>query len=88
MDKSSTVSWLEMMRQEARRTDLEITDSVKRMYWGSVLARQLNQLAGDTLARMEGLDGHAWEKTCCLDIGFLPISYLCSRNQQCAEKFK
>jgi outer membrane protein TolC len=40
-------------KQESRRTDLEITDSVKRMYYGSVLARQLHQLGKDTLARME-----------------------------------
>jgi outer membrane protein TolC len=45
--------WLEMMRTEARRTDLEIADSVTRFYWGAVLARQLHQLGSDTLARME-----------------------------------
>lgn len=44
---------VDMMRQEARRTDLEISDSVRRMYWGAVLARQLEQLGADTLARME-----------------------------------
>jgi outer membrane protein TolC len=44
---------LEMMRQEARRTDLEITDTVKRFYWGAVLARQLHQLGQDTLDRLE-----------------------------------
>jgi outer membrane protein len=42
-----------MMREEARRTDLEIADSVTRMYWGAVLARQLRQIGQDTLARME-----------------------------------
>ncbi|HXM42557.1 MAG TPA: TolC family protein [Bryobacteraceae bacterium] len=42
-----------MMREEARRTDLEIADSVTRMYWGAVLARQLSRLGQDTLARME-----------------------------------
>jgi outer membrane protein TolC len=41
------------MREEARRTDLEIADSVTRMYWGAVLARQLSQLGQDTLARMQ-----------------------------------
>jgi outer membrane protein len=45
--------WLEMMRQESRRTDLEIADTVKRYYWGAVLAHQLRQLGEDTLARME-----------------------------------
>jgi len=44
---------LEMMRQEARQTDLEITDTVKRFYWGAVLAGQLHQLGEDTLSRME-----------------------------------
>ncbi|HMJ88815.1 MAG TPA: TolC family protein [Candidatus Acidoferrum sp.] len=39
--------------QELRRTDLEIADSVRRMYHGSILARQLHQLGKDTLARME-----------------------------------
>ena len=42
-----------MMQQEARRTDLEIADSVRELYWGAVLARQLHQLGSDTLARME-----------------------------------
>ena len=41
-----------MFSEEARRTDLEIVDSVTRMYWGAVLARQLRQLGSDTLARM------------------------------------
>ena len=40
-------------RAEERRTDLEITDSVVRLYWGALLARQLRQVGGDTLARME-----------------------------------
>ena len=44
---------IEAARAEARRTDLEITDSAVRLYWGAVLARQLRQLGDDTLARME-----------------------------------
>ncbi len=44
---------VDMMKAEARRTDLETTDSVKRLYYGSVLARQLHQVGKDTLARME-----------------------------------
>ena len=44
---------VEMMRQEARRTDLEIIDSVKRFYYGAVMAIQLHQVGKDTLARME-----------------------------------
>ena len=46
-------SYVEAMKQEARRTDLEIGDSVKRMYFGAILAHQLRQLGTDTLARME-----------------------------------
>ncbi len=42
-----------MMKQEARRTDLEIADSVKRLYYGAVLANKLRQLGRDTLSRME-----------------------------------
>ena len=38
---------------EVRRTDLEISDSVRRMYYGAVLGGQLHQLGQDTLARME-----------------------------------
>jgi outer membrane protein TolC len=44
---------VDMMKAEARRTDLEIADSVKRLYYGAVLARQLHQVGNDTLARME-----------------------------------
>jgi outer membrane protein TolC len=45
--------WLDAVKQEARRTDLEIGDSVRRLYYGGVLARQLHQVGKDTLARME-----------------------------------
>jgi hypothetical protein len=41
---------VDMMKAEARRTDLEIADSVKRLYYGAVLARQLHQVGDDTLA--------------------------------------
>ena len=44
---------VDMMKQEARRTDLEIIDSVKRMYYGAVLSTQLYQVGNDTLARMD-----------------------------------
>ncbi|MFN7994978.1 MAG: TolC family protein [Bryobacteraceae bacterium] len=44
---------VDIMRQEARRTDLEIVDTVKQYYWGAVLAQQLRKLGDDTLARME-----------------------------------
>ena len=43
---------VDMMKQESRRTDLEITDSVTRMYYGALLAAQLYQVGNDTLARM------------------------------------
>jgi len=51
--REQSKGWLDMMRQEERRTDLEITDSVKRFYYGAVLARQLRPVGQDTLARME-----------------------------------
>jgi outer membrane protein TolC len=44
---------VDMMKEEARRTDLEIADSVKRLYYGCVLAHQLLRIGEDTLARME-----------------------------------
>jgi outer membrane protein TolC len=44
---------VDMMKQESRRTDLEIADSVTRMYYGAVLAAQLHQVGKDTLERME-----------------------------------
>jgi outer membrane protein TolC len=44
---------IDAARAEQRRTDLEITDSVTRLYFGAVLARQLRQVGEDTLARME-----------------------------------
>ena len=46
-------SLVSAMKEEARRTDLEIADTVRRYYYGAVLARQLRQLGIDTLARME-----------------------------------
>jgi outer membrane protein TolC len=48
-----TNALVEMMRADASRTDLEVADEVRRMYWGAVLARQLRQVGEDTLARME-----------------------------------
>jgi len=44
---------VDMMREEARRTDLEVADSVTQMYWGAVLAHQVLQLGQDTLARLQ-----------------------------------
>jgi outer membrane protein TolC len=44
---------VEAAQAEMRRTDLEITDSVVRLYYGALLARQLRQVGEDTLARME-----------------------------------
>ena len=44
---------VEAAQAEVRRTDLEITDSVMRLYYGAVLARQLRRLGRDTLDRLE-----------------------------------
>lgn len=51
--REQSAGLVDIMKQEARRTDLEIVDSVKRYYYGSVLAIQLHQVGKDTLARME-----------------------------------
>jgi len=51
--REQTQGLVDMMRQESRRTDLEINDSVMRMYYGAVLAAQLHKVGNDTLARME-----------------------------------
>jgi outer membrane protein len=40
-------------KAEVRRTDLELTENVVRLYYGAVLGRQLHQLGQDTLDRME-----------------------------------
>ena len=40
-------------REEARRTDLQITFDITRYYYGAVLAGELLQIGTDTLARME-----------------------------------
>ena len=44
---------VDLMKEEARRTDLEIVDSVKRFYYGSVMSQLLYQIGNETLARME-----------------------------------
>jgi len=44
---------VEAAQAESRRSDLEINDSVVRLYWGALLARQLRQVGDDTLTRME-----------------------------------
>ena len=51
--REQTQGLVDMMKQESRRTDLEISDSVTRMYYGAVLAAQLHQVGNDTLTRME-----------------------------------
>jgi outer membrane protein len=51
--RQQTESLVAAMKQEERRTDLEISDTVRRMYYGAVLARQVRQVGLDTLARME-----------------------------------
>lgn len=51
--KDQASAWVAMAKQDFRRTDLEITDGVKRLYYGAILARQLRQIGQDTLARME-----------------------------------
>ena len=47
-----TQGLVDMVKQEVRRTDLEVIDSVKRFYWGAVLAKKLHKVGLDTLSRM------------------------------------
>jgi outer membrane protein len=44
---------VEVARQDERRTDLEVAYDVKRLYYATVMARQLVKISQDTLARME-----------------------------------
>ena len=48
-----TEQGMKAAREEAKRTDLQITYDVTRYYYGAVLARELVQIAKDSLARME-----------------------------------
>lgn len=48
-----SLAGVSVAKAEARRTDLEVTESVIQLYYGAVLARQLHQLGQDTLDRME-----------------------------------
>jgi outer membrane protein TolC len=51
--RQQAAAGLDVAHEEERRTELEITDSVTRLYHGAVLARQLRRVGQDTLARME-----------------------------------
>jgi outer membrane protein TolC len=51
--REQALGGVQAAQAEVRRTDLELTDSVVRLYYGALLARQLHQVGNDTLARME-----------------------------------
>lgn len=51
--RQQAVANINIQKQEVRRTDLEIVETVKRYYWGAVLASQLHTLGKDALVRME-----------------------------------
>jgi len=44
---------VEAAEQDARRTDLDIVYDVRRMYFGAVLARQVEEVGRETLEKME-----------------------------------
>lgn len=44
---------VEMARHQVRRTELKVVDDVKRTYYGWVFARELQEIIGDALTRME-----------------------------------
>lgn len=48
---------VDMRRHQARRTDLEIVDSVYRYYYGAILAGQIHEVGRITLERMEATLG-------------------------------
>lgn len=51
--REQALGQIEALKADARRTDLEITDTVKRYYYGAILAAQVHQVGRDTLERME-----------------------------------
>jgi outer membrane protein len=51
--REQSLGAVEAAKADERRTDLELTDSVVRLYYGAVLARQLHQVGKDTLAGMD-----------------------------------
>ncbi|HUA62228.1 MAG TPA: TolC family protein [Verrucomicrobiae bacterium] len=51
--REQSAGGVDAARADARRTDLELTDSVVRLYYGALLARRLRQVGEDTLERME-----------------------------------
>jgi outer membrane protein TolC len=52
-NREQSLGAIQAAEADARRTDLELTDSVVRLYYGAVLARQLHQVGKDTLAGMD-----------------------------------
>ena len=50
---SQANSGVEVARNEQRRTALEVTYDVRRLYYGVILAQRLASITRDTLARME-----------------------------------
>jgi outer membrane protein TolC len=51
--REQTQGAVDIAHAEVRRTDMELTENVIRLYYGAVLARELSQLGKDTLDRME-----------------------------------
>ncbi len=51
--RDQSTAGVDAMLAEAKRTDLEVAETVRRMYWSAVLARQLQGLGREVLARME-----------------------------------
>ncbi|MBN1380127.1 MAG: TolC family protein [Deltaproteobacteria bacterium] len=47
---------VEVSREEARRTDLQIVKDVKQYYYGHILAKKIHQLGRDTLERFEATE--------------------------------
>jgi outer membrane protein TolC len=51
--REQALAGVDAARASLRRTDLEVIDSVTRLYYGAVMAAQVRKVGEDTLARME-----------------------------------
>ncbi|HMP72887.1 MAG TPA: TolC family protein [Kiritimatiellia bacterium] len=51
--RTQTQAGMRAAREEVRRTELEIVDSVTRLYYGAVMAAQVREVGDETLARMQ-----------------------------------
>ncbi len=51
--REQSTAGLNAMVAEAKRTDLDVADTVARYYWAGVLAHQLKEVGNDTMSQLE-----------------------------------